>query len=220
VTDADPGVPREFRPSWPHFHRRLLVRLVWAAPLFVIMLVIAAWPSVGVALISLGAAMVTGGLGCMAYFARTRVTVADGELRIRGPLRTRRWQLGSIGTLVFVPLPGSRRATLFGVSPVLERMFSLSVETWEDETLERLADAVGAPVVHAPAGLAAVDLAARYPGTVGWTVTRPWLLLVLVTAGMLALMLLVGVIATVVLVATGQVPLPTTVPTGTGTPAG
>jgi hypothetical protein len=209
VTDAAAGEPREFRPSWPVFHRRMLRRLVWLAPLFVLVVLIAAGPSLSLAIMALGAALVLAGVGFAVYFARTRAMVADGELRIRGPLRTRRWHVQAIGTLVFVPLPGTRQPTLYGVSPVLERMFSLSPEVWEEHVLEELAEAIGAPVVRAPAGLPAAELAARYPGTVGWTTTRPWLVLLLLMGGTVLLMMIVGIIMTAVLVATGQVPLPT-----------
>src|SRR5690606_20814818 len=138
------------------FHRRLLARMVWLAPLLVLALLIAAWPSLGLALVGLGGALVLGGVALAVYFSRTRVTVVDGELRIRGPLRTRRWPVHAISTLVFLPLPGTRRATLYGVSPVLERMFVLSAEVWDDDTHVAIAEPFGAPSVRYPAGLAVV----------------------------------------------------------------
>jgi hypothetical protein len=208
VSDAATGEPRQFHPSWPAFHRRMLARLVWLAPLLVLTLVIAAWPSFGLALIGVGGALLLVGVGLGLYFSRTRVTVADGELRIRGPLRTRRWPVHAIATLVLLPLPGTRRPTLYGVSPVLERMFSLSAEVWDDDDLEAIAEAIGAPLVHAPAGLALVDITERYPGTVGWTTRHPWLVVVLITAATMVVMLAVAVISALVLMATGQLPMP------------
>jgi hypothetical protein len=208
VSDAATGEPRQFHPSWPAFHRRMLARLVWLAPLLVLTLVIAAWPSFGLALIGVGSALLLVGVGLGLYFSRTRVTVADGELRIRGPLRTRRWPVHAIATLVLLPLPGTRRPTLYGVSPVLERMFSLSAEVWDDDDLEAIAEAIGAPLVHAPAGLALVDITERYPGTVGWTTRHPWLVVVLITAATMVVMLAVAVISALVLMATGQLPMP------------
>jgi hypothetical protein len=209
MTDAAPGEPRVFRPSWPAFHRRMLVRLVWLAPLLVLTLIVAAWPRVGLALIALGTGLLLAGIGLAVYFARSRVVVEAGEVRIRGPLRTRRWAAHSVATLVFVPLPGRRQATLYGVSPVLERMFALSAEVWEQEELEAIAEAIGSPVVRAPAGLAAAELKERYPGTVGWTTTHPWLLVLLLTASTVVLMFALAVVATIVLLSTGQVTLPT-----------
>jgi hypothetical protein len=214
VSDTPPGDARQFHPSWPAFHRRLLARLVWLAPLLVLALLIAAWPSLGLALIGMGGVLVLTGVGLAVYFSRTRVTVADGELRIRGPLRTRRWPVNAVGTLVFLPLPGTRRASLYGVSPVLERMFALSSDAWEDDELEGIADAIGAPVVRAPAGLAVVDITERYPGTVGGATTHPWAVVLLITGATVILMLTVAVISAIVLVATGEIPLPAPSPTG------
>ncbi|MFT4028649.1 MAG: hypothetical protein QM675_02135 [Protaetiibacter sp.] len=209
MTDALPGEPRVFRPSWPVFHRRMLVRLVWFSPLLLMALLLAAWPSVGLGIMALGTGLLLGGIGLAVYFGRTTVTIESGELRIRGPLRTRRWPLPAIATLVFVPLPGRRRASLYGVSPLLERMFALSAETWEEDELEGIAASIGAPVVRAPAGLTGPELQERYPGTVGWTTTRPWLFVLLLTCGTAVLMFAVAVVATIVLIATGQVTLPT-----------
>ncbi|AYF98580.1 hypothetical protein [Protaetiibacter intestinalis] len=209
MTDAAPGEPRTFHPSWPAFHRRMLVRLLWLAPLLLVAVMVAAWPSFGLALVVLGAGILLTGLGLAVYFARAQASVADGELRIRGVLHTRRWSVHSIGALVFVPLPGTRRPTLYGVSPVRERMFALSAELWEDAELEQLATAIGAPIVRAPAGLTAIDLTERYPGTIGWTTRHPWLVVALLTGGTVVLMLTVAVISTIVLIATGQVTLPT-----------
>lgn len=216
MTDVPTGEPRQFHPSWPAFHRRLLARMVWLAPLLVLALLIAAWPSLGLALIGLGGALMLGGVALAVYFRRTRVTVADGELRIRGPLRTRRWPVHAISTLVFLPLPGTRRATLYGVSPVLERMFVLSAEVWDDEELEAIAEAIGAPIVRAPAGLAVVDITERYPGTIGWTTTHPWAVVLLITGGTVIVMLIVAVISAFVLVATGEIPMPGPTPTPSG----
>jgi hypothetical protein len=208
VTDAVAREPREFRPSWPAFHRRLLVRFVWLAPLFVLTLMIAAWPSFGTALVTLGASLVIAGCCLALYFGRARASIDEGELRIRGMLRTRRWPLHAIGTIVLLPLPGTREATLYGVSPVLERMFVLSAQSWEQETLEQLAEATGAPVVRAPAGLAVIDLTERYPGTIGWTTKHPWALMLLVVGGAAVVTLVVSIIVAAVLVANGQVQLP------------
>ena len=209
MTDAPAPERREFRPSWPAFHRRMLVRLVWFAPLLVLTLLIATWPSLGAGVVALGSAMLLGGIGMLVYFARTRVVVEAGELRIRGPLRTRRWPVHAIGTLVMLPLPGTRDATLYGVSPALERMFALSAQTWEQETLTELVEAIGAPVVRAPAGLAVVDIKERFPGTIGWTTTHPWALVLLVVGGTVLATLVVSVVVAAVMIATGQVPLPT-----------
>lgn len=214
VTEAEQ--PRHFHPSWPAYHRRLLLRFVWLGPLLVLALLIASWPSIGLAVIGIGGGLLVAGIGLAVYFARARVTVTDGELRIRGALRTRHWRAGSIGTLVLLPLPGTRRPSLYGVSPVLERMFSLSAELWEADDLEAIAEAIGAPVVHAPAGLPITDIAARYPGTVGWTATRPWLMLLLIMGGTVLALFVIAVIATAVLVATGQVPMPVPTPSPTG----
>lgn len=203
-----PDAPRHFQPSWPAFHRRLLGRMLWLGPLLVLALLIAAWPSFGFALVGLGTTLLLGGIALAVYFARMRVSVEHGELRIRGPLRTRRWPVHAVATLVFLPLPGARRASLYGVSPALERMFTLSAEVWEDEQLEGVSEAIGAPVVRAPAGLTVADITERYPGTIGWATRRPWLLMALVTGGLMLLMLVLAVITTIVLVATGQVPLP------------
>jgi hypothetical protein len=62
--------------------------------------------------------------------------------------------------------------------------------------------------VHAPAGLALVDITERYPGTVGWTTRHPWLVVVLITAATMVVMLAVAVISALVLMATGQLPMP------------
>ena len=121
----------------------------------------------------------------------------------------------AIGTLVLLPLPGTRRPTLFGVSPALERMFQLSAEVWEHDDLEAIAEGIGAPIVHAPAGLEVVDITERYPGTVGWTTTHPWAVVLLVTVGMVLVMLAVAVISALVLMATGQLPMPVPSPTAT-----
>jgi hypothetical protein len=122
----------------------------------------------------------------------------------------------TIGTLVFLPLPGTRRPTLYGVSPVLQRMFSLSAEVWSADELDTIAEAIGAPVVRAPAGLATVDITERYPGTIGWTTTHPWAVVLLITGGTVMIMLIVAVISAFVLVATGEIPMPGPTPTPSG----
>ena len=38
MSGTSSGEPRQFHPSWPAFHRRLLARLVWLAPLLVLAL--------------------------------------------------------------------------------------------------------------------------------------------------------------------------------------
>ncbi|HLU63853.1 MAG TPA: hypothetical protein VKY66_04920 [Protaetiibacter sp.] len=216
--EPSPADARHFRPSWPAFHKRMLARMLWLGPLLVLALLIAAWPSFGFALIGLGATMLLGGTGLAVYFARTRVTVAHGELRIRGPLRTRRWPLHAVGTLVFVPLPGAPHAGLYGVSPGIERMFALSAEAWEHAELEAIAEAIGAPVVRAPTGLTVAEITERYPATIGWAIRRPWLLMLTVAGALMLLMIVLAVISAAVLVATGQVPMP--VPTPAPTPSG
>lgn len=200
--------PRRFHPSWPAFHRRALARMLFLGPLLLLTLLIASWPRIGLAFLLVGGGLVIWGTAAAVYFARTRASVADGVLRIRGPLRTRRWSLPAVGTLVFVPMPGSRLATLYGVSPVLERMFSLSGDAWEQEELESLAEAIGAPIVRAPAGLPPRELQERFPGTVGWTSTRPWLVVLLLAVGSVALMLVATLVVAAILVASGEVPLP------------
>ncbi|PZQ92031.1 MAG: hypothetical protein DI534_03590 [Leifsonia xyli] len=212
MTDAAAPERREFRPSWPAFHRRLLIRLFWFAPFLLLVLVMVGWPSFGMALVALGGGLLLVGIALAAYFGRARVSIEAGELRIRGALRTRRWPLHRIGTLVLLPLPGTRDATLYGVSPALKRMFSLSAQVWPQETLEELAEAIGAPIVRAPAGLAVIDLKERYPGTIGWTTTHPWVLMLVVVGGVGVATVLVSLVIAFVLVATGQVPLPS--PTG------
>lgn len=209
MTDAPAPERREFRPSWPAFHRRMLVRMVWFLPLLILTLLIAAWPSVGAAVIALGSGFVVGGVAAMLYFARTRAVVENGELRLRGPLRTRRWPTHAVTTLVMLPLPGTRDATLYGVSPVLERMFSLSAQTWEQQTLEELTEAIGSTVVRAPAGLTVAEIKERYPGTIGWTTTHPWAVVLLVVGGTLLVSFLISVVVAAVMIATGQVPMPT-----------
>jgi hypothetical protein len=213
VTDAAPGEPRSFLPSWPVYHRHLLGRLVWAVPLMLLCFLIAA-PSVALGVIGLGSAVLGGGIALALYFGRTRVTVTGEQLRIRGPLRTRSWPRAAIATLVLLPLPGTRRATLYGVSPALSRMFSLSAATWEDADLDQIAEAIGAPIVKAPVGLAVVDIKERYPGTIGWAITHPWAVMLLVGGGAVLLTLALAVVSAVVLIGTGQVPMPVPSPTG------
>ena len=212
---AEEAPELDARPSWARFHRRLLARMLLMGPLVVLMAVIAMWPSVGLALVLIGGGMVLGGLALAVYFARTRVRVGAREIRVRGPLRTRRWALRDIGTIVFVPPLGApagteiaRMATLYAVAPSLERMFSLSAGLWEADDLEAIAERIGAPVVRAPAGIPPAELRARYPGTVGALATRPWLVMLLLAAGTVFAMVIALVIAMIVLYATGQSSLP------------
>lgn len=212
--DASPGAPRHFEPSWQHYHRRLLRRMLWFGPLLLLALLFAS-PSFGFAFIGLGTVMLLGGMMLSVYFARMRVSVEHGELRIRGPLRTRRWPVHAVATLVFLPLPGSARPNLYGVAPTLERLFVLSAETWKESDLEGIADAVGATVVRAPVGLTVAEITERYPGTIGWTTRRPWLFMLLMTGLLMLFVLVIAVITAAALVASGQVPLPVPTPTAT-----
>jgi hypothetical protein len=95
-------------------------------------------------------------------------------------------------------------------------MFVLSAEVWDDEELEAIAEAIGAPIVRAPAGLAVVDITERYPGTIGWTTTHPWAVVLLITGGTVIVMLIVAVISAFVLVATGEIPMPGPTPSPSG----
>ena len=74
--------------------------------------------------------------------------------------------------------------------------------------ISRASEALGAPVVRAPAGLAVPDLKERYPGTIGWTTTHPWALVLLVVGGTVLVAFIVSVVIAAVLIATGQVPMP------------
>lgn len=209
---------QEFRPSWAAFHRRLMSRMLLLGPLLVVIVLVASWPSIGLALITLGAAMALGGIAFAAYFGRTRLRVEGSMVRFRGPLRTRGWVRGDIAALVFVPTPGQppvppgrerpTSATLYAVSPLNERLFWLSGDFWERDELDRIAQAVGSPVHEAPKGLSAQDVRERFPGTVGWTNVHPWRLALLLAGIAMVLMFTVVVATTVVLIATGQVQLP------------
>lgn len=218
-TDAAPDNAHVFQPAWRHFHRRLLVRMIWLAPLGVIAVIVASWPSLGTALIAIGAVLVIAGVGFAIYFSRMRVTVRDGELRIRGPFRTRRWPVHAIATLVLLPTPGTREPTLYGVAPTLERMFSLTPSAWSVDELDAIAEATGVSIARAPAGLSVDDITERYPGTIGWGTRHPWAVIALAMGGAVVAMLAVTVVTAVLLVATGQVDLPLPTPTGTTTPA-
>lgn len=223
MTDAGAGaaavaVP-EFRPSWAAFHRRLLARMLLAGPLFVILLFVATWPSLGLAVVMIGAALALGGLALAVYFGRTSARIDGTTIRVRGPFRTRTWSFVDIAALVMVPQPGApptppgreraTTATLYAVSHLHERLFWLSGDFWERPVLDEIAAAIGAPLHEVPRGLPAAEVQQRYPGTVGWTVVRPWLFaLVIAVAGAL-LLLAVSIVAAFVLIATGQVHLPT-----------
>lgn len=221
MTDAEtadtPAVP-EFRPSWAAFHRRLLTRMLLVGPLFLILLIVAVWPSLGLALVMVGAAMALGGIALAVYFGRVSVRVEGKAIRIRGPLRTRSWSLGDIASLVLVPQagtpptpPGRERptpATLYAVSHLHERLFWLSGDFWERSVLDEIVKAVGVTVHEVPRGLPAQEVRMRYPGTVGWTVVRPWLFALVLAVSAALLMLVVVIITSIVLLATGQVQLP------------
>jgi hypothetical protein len=222
VTDADTAaaataVP-EFRPSWAAFHRRLLARMLLVGPLLVIVLIVATWPSVGLAVMMVGATLALGGLALAVYFGRTSARIEGSTIRVRGPFRTRRWSFADIADLVLVPQPGTppsppgrerpTPATLYAVSHLHERLFWLSGDFWERPVLDEVAAAIGAPLHEVPRGLPAQEVQQRYPGTVGWTVVRPWLFALLVAVGAALLMLVVSIVAAVVLIATGQVQLP------------
>ncbi len=215
---ADAPATPEFRPSWSAFHRRLLARMLLLGPLLVIVLIVAAWPSLGLAFVMLGGAMAFGGLALALYFGRVSVRIDGTAIRVRGPFRTRGWSLGDIAALVMVPRPGTPPtppgrehpipATLYAVSHLNERLFWLSGDFWERSALDDIARATGLTVHEVPRGLPAQDMQARYPGTIGWTNVRPWLfaLVVAISAGLL--MLIILVITSIVLVATGQVQVP------------
>lgn len=211
------GVP-EFRPSWAAFHRRLLSRMLLVGPLLLILLILAAWPSLGLAFLMVGAAFALGGVALAVYFGRVSARIEGPTIRIRGPLRTRSWSFGDIAALVLVPQPGAPPsppgrerpipATLYAVSHLHERLFWLSGAFWERPVLDEIAKAIGAPLHEVPRGLPAQDVQSRYPGTVGWTVVRPWLFALVVAVSAAVLMFVVLLIASIVLIATGQVQLP------------
>ena len=218
MTEAAAVERQEFRPSWAAFHRRLLARMLLVGPLFLIVLIIAAWPSLGLALVLVGAGMALGGIALAAYFGRVSVRFEGSVIRVRGPLRTRSWSFGDIAALVMVPYagapptpPGRERpvpATLYAVSHGHERLFRLSGDFWERPVLDEIARTIDAPLHEVPRGLPAQDIQTRYPGTVGWTAVRPWLFALVLAVSAAVLMLIVVVIASFVLIATGQVQLP------------
>lgn len=209
----------EFRPSWAAFHRRLLMRMLLVGPLFLIVLIVAAWPSIALAFLMVGAAMAVGGIALSVYFGRVSVRIEGTAVRVRGPLRTRAWAFSDIGALVLVPRPGTpptppgrerpTPATLYAVSHLHERLFWLSGDFWERPVLDEIAHAIGVPVHEVPRGLPAQDVRMRYPGTVGWTAVRPWLFALVIAVSAAVVMLLVVIITTAVLISTGQVQFPT-----------
>ena len=71
-----------------------------------------------------------------------------------------------------------------------------------------IAALIGAPIHHVPSGLTLKEIVARFPGTLGWTALRPWLLAIVIAASALVLMVTVSFIITAVLLATGQLTLP------------
>jgi len=215
---AEAAAPPEFRPSWAAFHRRLLTRMLLVGPLFLIVLIVAAWPSLGLAFMMVGVVLLLGGLALAVYFGRVSARIDGHAIRIRGPFRTRTWSFGDIAALVLVPQPGTpptppgrerpTPATLYAVSHLHERLFWLSGDFWERPVLDEIAKAIGAPLHEVPRGLPAQEVQARYPGTVGWTAVRPWLFALVVAGTAALLMLAVVIVASVVLIATGQVQLP------------
>jgi len=215
---AEAAVPPEFRPSWAAFHRRMLTRMLLVGPLFLIVLIVAAWPSLGLAFMMVGAVLLLGGIALAVYFGRVSARIEGDTIRIRGPFRTRTWSFRDIAALVLVPQagtpptpPGRERpipATLYAVSHLHGRLFWLSGDFWERPVLDEIAKAVGAPLHEVPRGLPAQEVQARYPGTVGWTVVRPWLFALVVAAAAALLMLAVVIVTSIVLLATGQVQLP------------
>lgn len=205
---------REFRPSWTTFHRRLLGRLLLLGPLLLLVVLVAA-PSIGLALVMLGAVSVLGGLGLAVYFGRMRVSVLPDRVRVHGALRTRSWTRDEPAAAVFLPQPGpalvppgAERATLYLVSREDSRLFRLGSGTWERTVLDELATAIGAPVIIVPPGLTAEEIRDRYPGTIGWTAVHPWLVAFVLAASVPVLMFVTIILIRVVLVATGQLQLP------------
>ena len=216
---AEAAAMPEFRPSWAAFHRRLLTRMLLVGPLFFVVLFVAAWPSVGLALVLVGTVMALGGLALAVYFGRVSARIEGRSIRIRGPFRTRAWSFGDIAAVVLVPQPGlpptppgrerPTPATLYAVSHLHERLFRLSGDFWERSVLDAIAKSIEAPVHEVPRGLPAQEVQTRYPGTVGWTAVRPWLFALVVAVSAALLMFGVVIITTIVLIATGQVQLPT-----------
>ncbi|QEO10591.1 hypothetical protein [Protaetiibacter larvae] len=216
ATPDDLTAVREFQPSWAAFHRRFLARMLMLGPLLLLVVIVAAWPSIGLALVLLGAAGVLGGLGLAVYFGRVRVTVQPGRVTVRGPLRTRSWRTDELAAAVLVPQPGaalmrpgSATATLYLVSVDDRRLFWLSGGLWERDALDELAAAIGVQVITVPPGLLAEEIRDRYPGTIGWTAVHPWLFALVLAASAAAVMFIVLVLTTVVLIATGELQLPT-----------
>lgn len=211
--------PSEFRPSWAAFHRRLLARMLLLGPLFLMVLIVAAWPSLGLALVLVGAGVAAGGIALAAYFGRVSVRFEGAVIRVRGPLRTRSWSFGDIAALVMVPYagtpptpPGRERvvpATLYAVSHEYTRLFKLSGDFWERPVLDEIARSIDAPLHEVPRGLPAQEIQARYPGTLGWAAVRPWLFALVLAVSAAVLMLIVMVVTTFVLISTGQLQLPT-----------
>ncbi|TXK17020.1 hypothetical protein [Homoserinibacter sp. GY 40078] len=209
MTDAP---TRTFLPSWSVFHRRLLGRMLIVGPVLILVIFVLSWPSLGLGLLMLGATLTIGGVALAIYFGRVRVDAEGDTLRVRGPFLTRSWIRHDIAAVVFVPLPGPpgpvRPATLYAVSRLNERLFWLSGTFWEREALDEVSAAIGAPVHEVPPGLPAREIQERYPGTVGWTSVRPWLLALVLAASAGVAMFLVLVITTLVLIATGELQLP------------
>ncbi|WP_166865739.1 hypothetical protein [Salinibacterium sp. ZJ70] len=209
---SDDASPREFRPDWSRFHRRLWRRWAMLLPLTLLIMVLAVGPQVGFLFVAIGLPMVVGGLVALLYFSRARVWFEGPVLRIRGALRTRSWSTSDVGNLVFVPQPGlpgkKMPATLYGVTTQAERLFWLSGDLWDREDQDAIAALIGAPIHEVPAGLTPKEIAERFPGTLGWTALKPWLFALVIAACALALMVTVSVIITVVLLATGQLTLP------------
>lgn len=205
---------RDFRPSWPAFHRRLARRMLLLGPLVVVIVLVASWPSLGLAFMMLGASLTVGGIVLAVYFGRARVRVEGTTVHVRGSFRSRSWSRTDIAALVLVPQPGlsagpgAPAATLYAVSPAHERLFWLSGDFWERTELDEVAAAIAVPVVAVPKGLLAEEIRQRYPGTVGWTAVHPWLFALLVAGVASAVMLVSIVITSAVLIATGELQLP------------
>lgn len=211
---TDAPAAREFRPSWKGFHRRLWRRWALLLPFTVLILFLAAGPQVGFLFVSLGTPMLLAGLYASLYFSRAKVTVQDGTVSFTRAFRTRRWSVSDVAHLVFVPQPGGMPgrpapATLYAVTFLNERLFWLSGEPWERSEQEAIADAIGATVHTVPAGLTPKEIAERYPGTIGWTTLRPWLFALTLAASALAFMFVLTVVVAAIMLATGQITLPT-----------
>lgn len=214
-----------FRPSWSGFHRRLWARWALLLPLTVLLVVIAAGPQIGFALIILGIPLVVGGLYASVYFDRAKLWFEPGTVHLRSALRTRAWSVADIAHLVFVPQPLGRPgqkppATLYAVTHLGERLFWLTGDAWERVDQDAIAARIGAPLHEVPIGLSPKEIAERFPGTIGWTALRPWLFALVVTASAFIALAVLTIIVTAIMIATGQVtlPMPTPVPTPTPTP--